>query len=247
MWLRIPVELLARNNGGGSASGGSSGSAGAGGTGGSGNGSGGSDGTGQAGGSGDGTGDGAGGDGDGIDPESPAFKAAVTAAAKAEAEKTIEARLQRDRQAREADTERQKQEAAAQALKDNAKFEELAKTRETQLAAANATLATLTTERDGLLDRVKAADEAIGKILAVQIKDLPGYLKPLLDKMTPAEQLTYLADNAESIKKGATQAVPNHSGTAGAGTGTGGNAQGMAGFATTYIGSAYGQRDDGKK
>lgn len=235
MWLRIPRELLAFNNGGGSG-----GSAGAGaGSGGSGSGTGEGSGSGEGSG-GDGSGgDGSGGDGDGsgsgVDVNSPAFKAAVAEAVEA----TVKDRLARDRQARETTAEREKREAAAQALKDNQKFEELSKTQEAQLTEATATIATLTTERDGLAERLKAADAAIGAILTTQKKDLPKHITALLERMTPAEQLSYLADNAEDIKRGATSAVPNHGSGAGSGAGAGGQGNGLGSLATSYIDARY--------
>ena len=248
MWLRIPVELLAFNQGtgsGGSDGGGTgSGTGNSGGTGGSG----GTSGQGAGGGSGDGSGSGDDPAKATIDPNSKEFKDAVAAAV----EQTVQDRLQRDRQQREADTERQKREAAAQALKDNQKFEELAKTRETQLNDATAQLTAVTTERDNLQVRVKESDAAIQKILTAQTKDLPPHIMTLLGKLTPAEQLTYLADNAEAIRKGSTQAVPNHGtgSSAGTGSGTGGSGTGVTGVAgalTSYIGATYGQQSkDGK-
>jgi hypothetical protein len=244
MWLRIPVELLAFNQGSGAGAGDGNGTGAGGSSGSSGAGTGGSDGK-SGEGSGDGTGGGSSGDGSKptVDVNSQEFKDAVKAATEGQ----IEDRLKRDRQRRESDVERQKTEAAAQALKDNQKFEELAKTRETQLVAANGQIETLTTERDALTVRVTEADAAIAKILTSQTKDLPPYLVPLLSKMTPAEQLTYLADNAEQIRKGSTQAIPNHGSGSGTGTGSGTGGSGTSGdgknLALSYIGSTYGRQD----
>lgn len=228
MWLRIPVELLAFNQGTGTGTGDGGGSGGTGGTGaGGGTGTGGSDGK---------SGEGSVGSGDGegskptVDVNSQEFKDAVKAATEGQ----IEDRLKRDRTRRESDVERQKAEAAAQALKDNQKFEELATTRETQLNAANAQLATITAERDDLTARLTAADEAIATILKSQTKDLPPHVTAAISKMTPADQLSYLAEHGESIRKAGTQAVPNHSG------GSGGSGQG-SGNGTGGTGSQTGQ------
>jgi hypothetical protein len=238
MWLRIPVELLAFNQGSGAGAGDGSGT-GAGGSGGSGGtGTGGSDGK-----SGEGSGDGKGDDGKtGDDPAKPQGRTFT----QAELDEIVKDRLAKEKRAAEARTENAKTEAAAQALKDNQKFEELAKTRETQLIAANGQIETLTAERDALTVRVTEADTAIATILTSQTKDLPPYIRPLLEKMTPAEQLTYLAANAEAIRKGSTQAVPNHSGSGtGAGSGGSGNGSGTGAGnpALSYIQSAYGRKD----
>lgn len=245
MWLRIPVELLAFNDGGGSGAGNGGGS-GSGGNG-DGTGNGGSDG--QSG-QGSGTGDGKAGSGDGgDDPDKPAGRSFT----QEDVNRIVAEDRRKTQEAADRKAAKDRDDLAAKSLKDNQKFEELATARETQLTAANATIETLTAERDALKVRVSESDAAITKILAQQTKDLPPYLKPLMDKMTPAEQLTYLADNAEAIKTGATQAVPNHGSGTGAGAGSGngsgsGTGQGVgAGALQGYLGRTYGQRQDGKK
>lgn len=233
MWLRIPTELLARyapDNGDGSGPGavGSGGSSS-----GTGDGTGGSDGK---------SGNGDAGDKD-IDPDSPAFKAAVKAAATAEVDRVIGERLDRERRNSAAEVERQKQEAAATALKNNQKFEELAATRETQLTEANGKLSTVTAERDTLKADLDIANTAMMAILDAQTKGLPPHITKLLAKMAPADQLTYLAENGAEIRKDATQAVPNHgSNTVTGGNNGGGNsATDGAKLVGTYFETTYGR------
>lgn len=239
MWLRIPRELLAYNNAGAgtgdaSGNGADAGNGSGDGTGGSGGSSGGGSGQGSG-----GSGDGGSGNGDGKSGDGAQAGKTFT---QDDVNRIVQERLDKAKRAGEAETQRQRDEAAAKALKDNQKFEELATQRETQLNTANGTIATLTAENATLTERVTAADAAIGKILASQTKDLPKHITALLTRMTPAEQLEYLAENADSIKHETTTGIPNHGGAAGsganngsgtgAGAGTGGT--GNQGIAATW-------------
>ncbi len=242
MWLRIPRELLAYNHAGagtGDASGnGADAGHGSGdGTGGSGGSSGGGSGQGSG-----GSGDGGSGNGDGKSGDGAAAKTF----SQDDVNRIVQERLDKHKRTTDAEATRRAEDAAAQALKDNQKFEELAKTRETQLTTANGTIATLTADVETLTARVTAADEAIGKILAAQTKDLPPHLLSLLTRMTPAEQLTYLADNADAIKHETTTTIPNHGGAAGSGANNGsgngagaGSGTGNVGLAQSWIASKY--------
>lgn len=111
----------------------------------------------------------------------------------AELNEQIEKRLTREREANERKANEQAEAAKADALKEQSKFKELSETQATQLTAAKADVERLTGE-------LETANQALSKHLESLRKDIPQHIIKLLDKMTPAEQLDYIAENADQLK-----------------------------------------------
>lgn len=93
------------------------------------------------------------------------------------AQRTAEAKAQKDREATE-----------AEALKEQSKFKELAEQREKQLA-----------ELEPVKARAERYEAALKTHLDAERKSLPAHITGLLDKLDPADQLEWIAANREAL------------------------------------------------
>lgn len=107
----------------------------------------------------------------------------------------VQARLEREKTQREAAAEKARKEQEAKTLEEQGNFKTLAEQRAAELAAAQARLeAGKATEKS--LERYQTALKAQ---LDSARKDLPAHITALLDKLDPVDQLTWLAENRETL------------------------------------------------
>jgi hypothetical protein len=233
MWIRgrLPLDLLAFNNGGGS-----------------GGGSGNSSGTGA--GDGNGTGDGQQGNGEkdgkteGEGKEGGEGKAPEKTLTPAEVEAIVkekQAQWQRGQQKRDEDAKRAAEEAA---LTEKEEFKTLAEKRGTRVAELEPKVTELEAKAEGLTTELDRANKALAKTLEAQKSGLSKPVLSLLEKMSPVDQVEWLAENGAEVRKEGTAAVPNHgqsgAGNNGAGTST-------ASYGQTFLQSRYGPRGGTEK
>ncbi len=127
---------------------------------------------------------------------------------KAEVEKIVQARLQAERDGAAKKQEKDRKDAVAAALKEQGDWQKLADARQAEADEANRKLAELEpalTTTSAERDRYKAALE---KNLEAQKKGLPDHILSLMGRLDPADQLEYLAENAEVIKAAAPAPEP---------------------------------------
>lgn len=110
-------------------------------------------------------------------------------------DRIVSERLERERR-KEAEKQR-KAEAAArqQALEENEQFKELAEEKANRVAELEAELEDLKPYKDSS-ERYR---EVLDSQLEAQKKDLPGYIKDLLEEKDPAEQLRYLSEHGSEF------------------------------------------------
>jgi hypothetical protein len=230
MWIRgrLPLEILAFNNGNGS--GGNSGNS---------SDTGGGDGNGTGGGSGTGDekegkveGDGKTEDKEGAKPQGKVLTEDEVKAIVLEKQ----AQWQRGQEKRDSDAKRAAEEAA---LTEKEEFKTLAEKRGTRVAELEPKVSELEAKTEGLTAELDRANKALTKTLAAQKVGLTKPVLSLLEKMPPVDQIEWLAENGAEVRKEATAAVPNHgqsgAGNNGAGTGT-------ASYGQTFLQGRYGPR-----
>jgi hypothetical protein len=124
----------------------------------------------------------------------------------AELDAHIKARLDQAQRTAEAKAQKDREAAEAKALEEQSKFKELADQRAAKIA-----------ELEPLEIQLKEANDALTAALGRERQDLPAHITSLLDDKTPAAQLTWIAANREAIGKasdgqqppaGGTRAVP---------------------------------------
>lgn len=96
-----------------------------------------------------------------------------------QAQRTAEAKAQKDREA-----------AEAESLKEQSKFKELAEQREKQLA-----------ELEPVKAKAERYEAALKAHLEVERQNLPAHITALLDKSDPADQLEWIAANRDALIK----------------------------------------------
>jgi hypothetical protein len=111
----------------------------------------------------------------------------------AEVNALIDDRLKRERDKNDRDAAEAKQKADATTLAEQKKYQELSETLQTQLDGKGR-------ELTSTQEQLEAANKALQAHLEALRKDIPPHIITLLDRMTPAEQLTYIAANADELK-----------------------------------------------
>lgn len=98
--------------------------------------------------------------------------------------------------------QQQAEQAEAQRLAEQQKWQELAQKHEARLK-----------ELEPVQAKAQAYEAALKKLLDEQRKAVPGYVLPLLDKMDAAEQLEWIAANAGQFQASPKPTPPNINGT----------------------------------
>ncbi len=113
----------------------------------------------------------------------------------ADLDRHIDERLKREREKAEAATAKAKREAEEAAAAKQGEFQTLAEKRAERIAALEADLAAAQAHKE----RADKYEAALAALLAQQRKGLPGHVTELLDKLDPADQLAWIAKNAEAL------------------------------------------------
>lgn len=135
-----------------------------------------------------------GGDGKGKDPN--AGKVTFTPEQQTEVNRIIQERIERDRKAREKESQKAADDAEAQRLAEQNQFKELAEKRETKIKELEVQIS----ELEPLKETVTKYEAALQKFLDAEKKDLPAHILTLLEKLDVVDQLEYIATNRESLK-----------------------------------------------
>ncbi|HXI15149.1 MAG TPA: hypothetical protein VNM48_02170, partial [Chloroflexota bacterium] len=106
----------------------------------------------------------------------------------AEVDDLIKRRLERERQAAEDRTKREREAADEQRLKENQEFQKLADQRAKRID-----------ELEPLKIKAERYEAALTVLLTEERKAVPEYVHPILDKLDPAEQLEWIAQNKASF------------------------------------------------
>jgi hypothetical protein len=122
-------------------------------------------------------------------------KVTFTPEQQAEVDRVVADRLARAKKASEGDAEKARKKAEEEALTKNKEFETLANTRQQEIEAKDKELAALKEVKE----QSEKYAEAIGKIVKTQIEKLPKPVQVLLAKMSPLEQMDYLAQYAKDL------------------------------------------------
>lgn len=112
-----------------------------------------------------------------------------------EFDSAIQSRLEREKQKRDADAEKARKEQEAKTLEEQGNFKTLAEQRAQELADARSKLDAAANDKKAL-ERYQGALKAQ---LDSARKDLPAHITALLDKLDPVDQLTWLAENRETL------------------------------------------------
>ncbi len=111
-------------------------------------------------------------------------------------EKRWKERLEKEDRRREAAEAKARKDAEEEAARKNGEWQKLAETREAELKAANEQIAASAKVQE----RLERYEKALKTQLDAARKDLPKHVTDLLDKLDVAEQLEYIATNAEALK-----------------------------------------------
>lgn len=114
---------------------------------------------------------------------------------KSEVESIVRARLKAFEDDQKKKAEKDQRAAVAAALREQGDFARLAEAREAEVQEAARKIAELEPEKA----RADRYEESLKKHLAAQRKGLPKHIVALLDRLDVADQLDYLAENAEAI------------------------------------------------
>jgi vacuolar-type H+-ATPase subunit E/Vma4 len=133
---------------------------------------------------------------------------AISFASEAEFQKRVDdmlkERLEREQKKAERAAQKAREDAQAEAAAANGQWQQLAEQRAARLTDMETQLATF--------DEATAKLQRYEKALRTQVeslsKDLPKHLTPLLSKLDPIEQLTWLAENREQLAPPKTTGVP---------------------------------------
>ncbi len=112
----------------------------------------------------------------------------------AEVDDLIKRRLERERQTAEDRAKRERDAADEQRLKENQEFQKLADQRAKRIE-----------ELEPLKVKAERYEAALTTLLTEERKAVPEYVQPILDKLDPAEQLEWIAQNKASFPPPATQ------------------------------------------
>jgi hypothetical protein len=119
---------------------------------------------------------------------------------KAQMEEIVRDRIKRDQDKRARDEEKARKDAVAAALKEQGDWQKLADAKQAEADEASRKVAEIEPElakRTEERDRYRAALE---QHLEAQRKGLPKHIISLLDRLDVADQLEYLAANADAVK-----------------------------------------------
>lgn len=156
------------------------------------------------------TGDGEGGDEPptGDDPGKNTGDGGGRTFSQAELDAIVKDRL--DRQQAKFDSAKQKESEKAEAdrLEKEKEFEELANKRKSKVDSLELEKATISEERDSLQGQVDGYEKAIVEQVTALMEKVPDHIKPLLEKLPPLEQWTWLQENGVTASK-ATASVPS--------------------------------------
>lgn len=108
----------------------------------------------------------------------------------AELDALIAERLKRQKTAFEAQQQKQKDEAEQRTLTEQQQFKELAQKHEARVK-----------ELEPLQSEVETLRAVVQQQLDVAKKDMPKHITALLDKMAPADQLAWIAENKAELTK----------------------------------------------
>lgn len=108
----------------------------------------------------------------------------------AELDALIAERLKRQKTAFEAQQQKQKDEAEQRTLAEQQQFKELAQKHEARVK-----------ELEPLQSEVETLRAVVQQQLDVAKKDMPKHITALLDKMAPADQLAWIAENKAELTK----------------------------------------------
>lgn len=113
----------------------------------------------------------------------------------------VQSRLARAREKWEGEVEREREqarrEAEEQRLEDQEEYRELAEQRQERIAE----LEQRVSEAEAVTEENERLAAALERTLKAQREGLPEHVITLLDRLDPVEQMEYLADNAEILKK----------------------------------------------
>ncbi len=123
-------------------------------------------------------------------------KVVFSAEQQAEVDRVVANRLARAKKESDADAEKLRKKAEEDALTKNKEFETLANTRLQEIDAKEKELV----ELRGVKEQSDKYAEAISKIVKTQIEKLPKPVQVLLAKMSPLEQMDYLAQYAKDLQ-----------------------------------------------
>lgn len=115
-----------------------------------------------------------------------------------EVDAIVSQRLEREKTQREKAADKARKEAEDAAAKERGDWQKLAEARDAELKDAHSKLS----EMDSLKVQFEAANSALSKILDRERKDLSKPIIALLDKLSPVEQLEWLAENKAAITGG---------------------------------------------
>ena len=111
----------------------------------------------------------------------------------AEVEKVVATRLERERKNAEARAQREREAAEAKRLEENQEFQQLAEERKKRIA-----------ELEPVAEKVERYEAALTKLLEQEKKGVPEYVQPILAKLDPVDQLTWIAENRAQFADSAT-------------------------------------------
>lgn len=96
--------------------------------------------------------------------------------------------------------EKEAEQAEADRLAQQQKFEELAEKRSKKIGELETRIESLTGERTALSERAERAEQALGDYLATLTEGLPAHILSLLEKLDVVEQLEYITANHQELK-----------------------------------------------
>lgn len=114
----------------------------------------------------------------------------------ADIEAKLKERLERERRKGEEAAAKAKREAEEAAALKNGEWQKLAEQRAADLEKANADLK----QAEAVQAKADRYEAALKKQLEAQRAAMPKHILALLDKLDPAEQLEYIATNADALK-----------------------------------------------
>jgi hypothetical protein len=146
-------------------------------------------------------GEGAAGANDGEKPDGSEGKPPERAFTQAEVDQIVKDRLERERKKAADDAKKSKDATDAQALKEQAKWQELAEKHEARVKELETALESGGKDLEAQAGQTKRFEAALQKFLDEQRKGLPAHIVSLLDKLDAVDQLEYIAANAETLRK----------------------------------------------
>lgn len=116
----------------------------------------------------------------------------------ADVEKIVKERLERAQRKAEQQADEARKQAEEKALQEQGEYKTLADTRAARIAELEAESGKVS----DLTKRAERYEAALKKQLEATRADLPFHIVALLDKLDPADQLEWIAQNREQLRKG---------------------------------------------